>query len=297
MVTRRVHKRQMLLIEDEYVTQVIEYTLAYCLYKYKVELHAIVVEGNHIHRVDTDADGIRPKFIQDFHSFVGRQLNQYYKEGDAFFSNKQTSIVDNATANDALQRIVYTMGNPVADGIEREGKNHKGIRKRWPQPDKVVKRPEKFWRSIEDGGVAPDTLTLRFGKPPGWEGLSDDELDHLIEKRVLAYEKEKRDERDAEGKSFRCDVTNEQPDPRSFPKSPHRLFGLAPLIGAAIKEDRITAIKRLREFRRKHDDARLRNKGGEHDAIFPHGTWLAVQRWAVPVQPAVPMEPTPSAPT
>jgi len=128
MVTRRVHKRQLLLIEDEEVRQIIEYTLGYCLSKHNIKLHAIVVEGNHIHRVDTDVDGLRPDFIRDFHSLLARQLNCYHKEADAFFSNKPTSIVDNAKAEDVLRRIVYTMGNPVADGIEREGKNHKGTR-------------------------------------------------------------------------------------------------------------------------------------------------------------------------
>ncbi|MBL4635173.1 MAG: hypothetical protein JKY56_15005, partial [Kofleriaceae bacterium] len=119
MVTRRVHKRQMLLVEDEDVTQIIEYTLGYCLLKYNIDLHAIVIEANHIHRVDTDADGIRPKFIGAFHSLVARQLNRHYDESDSFFSGKQTSIVHNEEAGDILNRIVYTMGNPVADGIER----------------------------------------------------------------------------------------------------------------------------------------------------------------------------------
>jgi len=286
MVTRRVHKRQMLLVEDDYVRQVIEYTLGYCLQKYNVELHAIVVEGNHIHRVDTDIDGLRPKFIQDFHSLLARQLNRHYNEGDAFFSNKQTSIVDNATAHDVMQRIVYTMGNPVADGIEREGKNHKGTRMRWPQPDRVIKRPEGFWRPPEKGGVAPDEVTLRFKRPPGWEGLCDEELDLLLERRVLAYEKDKREEREADGKAFRCDVTQERPDPRSFPMSRHRLFGLSPLIGAAMKEHRLAAISRLRDFRRRHAVARLRKQAGENGIVFPHGTYLAVQRWAVSVEPA-----------
>ena len=72
MVTKRVHKRQMLLIEDEYVTQVIEYTLAYCMQNYKVDLHAIIVEGNHIHRVDTDVDGVRPDFLPFRRSVLSR---------------------------------------------------------------------------------------------------------------------------------------------------------------------------------------------------------------------------------
>lgn len=286
MVTRRVHKRQLLLVDDEEVNQIIEYTLAYCLQKYDIKLHAIIVEGNHIHRVDTDKDGIRPKFNQDFHSLLARQINLYYNEGDAFFSNKPTNVVDNVTVHDAMQRVVYAMGNPVVHGIEREGKNHKGIRRRWPVPDKVIKRPKAFWKTIENGGVAPDEVTLRFTRPPGWEGLTDDELDKLLEARVLAYEKEKRVEWEKKGKPFLCDVVKGKPDPKSYPKTRHKLFGLAPLIGAAVKEHRIAAILRLREFRRKHEDARLRKKAGDHDVVFPHGTWLAVQRWCVEVEPA-----------
>lgn len=286
MVTKRVHKRQMLLIEDDYVTQVIEYTLAYCMQNRNLEVHAMLVEGNHMHRVDTDIDGERPDFIQHFHSLVARQLNRHYKEGDSFFSGKQTNIVDNAAEHDVLQRIAYTMGNPVADGIEREGKDHKGMRMRWPQPDRVIKRPKGFFRTPEQGGVAPDEVTLHFSRPPGYEGLTDDELDTLLEQRTLAYEKEMREKRDAEGKLFRCDVTNEKPDPKSYPKSPHKLFRLAPLIGALVKEQRLAAIARLQDFRAKHDDARLRMQAGEDGVVFPHGTYLAHQRWNVLVEPS-----------
>ncbi|MCP4448300.1 MAG: hypothetical protein GY811_23615 [Myxococcales bacterium] len=235
--------------------------------------------------MDTDPDAVRPDFLRDFHSFTARQINRRYKEGDSLFSGKQTNIVDNESEQDILNRIVYTMGNPVADGIEREGKNHKGIRMRWPQPDKVIKRPVGFWRLPENGGVAPDEVVLRFTRPPGYEALSDEELDALIEKQVLAYEKEERDKRDAKGKAFRCDVTDEKPDPRSCPKSPHKLFGLAPLIGACIKEQRLAAIERLRAFRDDHEVARLRRKAGEEGVIFPHGTFLALHRWNVLVQP------------
>ena len=285
MVTRRVHKRQMLLIEDDEVTQIIEYTLGYCLLKYNITLHAIVIEANHIHRVDTDADGIRPDFIRDFHSLLARQLNRHYEESDSFFSRVPTSIVHNEDVNDIVRRIVYCMGNPVADGIEREGKNHKGMRKRWPIPDKVIKRPTRFFRSREKGGPAPDEVTLRFTRPPGWEGMSDEELDHLIEKRVLAYEKEQRDVRDKAGKGFRCDVTNEKPDPRSFPRLRHKLFGLSPLIGALDKEKRLKAIRRLRTFRTEHEIARLKKLAGEHDVVFPYGTFQAVRTWNVMVEP------------
>jgi len=115
--------------------------------------------------------------------------------------------------------------------------------------------------------------------------LSDDELDDLIEKRVLEYEKKMRDARDKSGKAFRYDVTDEKPDPRSFPKSRHKLFGLSPLIASMNKEKRLKAIRRLKAFREDHEIARLLKKAGFHDVVFPHGTYLAVWRWQVAVEP------------
>ena len=287
MVTRRVHKRQMLLLDDDEVDRIIEYTLAYCPHKYDLELHAIVVEGNHIHRVDTDPLGERPDFIRDFHALLARQLNVYYGEADAFFSNKQTSIVDCEAAHDVLKRIVYTMGNPVADGIERHGANHRGIRMRWPQPPRVIQRPRRFWRSIEDGGVAPNELTLRFTRPPGFDGLTDEELDTLLEGRILAYEKDQRDHRDREGRPFLCDQPEgKRPKAGCFPSSPHRLFELSPLIGAALEKHRRDAIRRLRQFRHDHEEARLRVLAGDTDVVFPYGTFQAVRRWGCAAAPA-----------
>lgn len=43
------------------------------------------------------------------------------------------------------------------------------------------------------------------------------------------------EERDAKSLGFRCDHTDQLPDPKSFPKSPHKLFRRAPLIGAISK--------------------------------------------------------------
>lgn len=108
----------------------------------------------------------------------------------------------------------------------------------------------------------------------------------LLENRVLAYEAEKREERDAKGLGFRCHHTDKLPDPTSFPKSPHKLFRLAPFIATIIKEQRLAAIERLRIFPLDHEEARLPKQAGEQDVVFPYGTYLAVRRCNVQVAPA-----------
>ena len=67
--------------------------------------------------------------------------------------------------------------------------------------------------------------------------------------------------------AFPCDVTDEKPDPRSSPKSRHQLSCLAPLLGARLKQHRLAAITRLREFRARHKEARQRMKVGEQGVL------------------------------
>ncbi len=287
MVTKRVHKRQMLLVEDAMVTQIVEYTLAYCVNKFDgIEVHALILEGNHIHRIDTAEHPNRPDFNRDFHSLLTRQLNTYYGEADALWSSKQTNVVINETPEDVVERIVYAMGNPVADGIVRHGKDYAGMRVRWPMPAKTVKRPDLYWRTTDQGGPGAEELQLEFTRPPGYEELSDDEFDAHIEERVQAYEEQKRKERDIKGVPFRCDVTQEPVDPRSYPRTKHTLFRLAPFVGAKLKKLRIAAIQRLHTFRAQHAQARERHLEGDQDVVFPAGTFLAVRRWNVRVAPA-----------
>jgi len=148
-----------------------------------------------------------------------------------------------------------------------------------PRPGLHTKRLSPYSRGASTSGKC-------FSRPPGFDELTDAELDAKIEEAVLSYEKEQREKREKEGKPFLCDAPQRKPNPWSFPTSPHKLFGLSPQIGAKKKERRLAAIARLREFRRKHEIARLRRKAGEDAVVFPHGTFLAVQRWGVAVEPA-----------
>jgi len=286
MVTRRVHQRQLLLLEDPVVAQVIKFTAGYCAQKHGIELSALLAESNHIHQVPCDTQAALPDFCRDFHSFTARQLNVYFQLHDSFWSGQQTNVVVNEDPEDILERIKYVMGNPVADGLERRGQDHKSLRLRWPRPPEVVKRPPFFWRPSEKGGTVPDTVELVFHRPRGFDALSDEELDHLIETRIQTYEQEMREAREAAGLPFLCDSPEANRDPRAFPKSPPRLFRLAPLIGARLKAVRLRAIERLRAFRQAHAQARAEMRAGKTDVVFPYGTFLAARRWNVKLAPA-----------
>ena len=83
--------------------------------------------------------------------------------------------------------------------------------------------------------------------------IEDDSVKQVIE-YTLGNENEHREARDSEGTLCRSDVTNQQPDAMSYPTSPHKLFRLAPLFGARVKEHPLPAIARLRSLRAKHDE-------------------------------------------
>ena len=63
--TRRCTRRQFLLRPDPDTCQILEYCLAYCAAKYRIELHEFVVMSNHYHLVLSDPLGNRPDFFRD----------------------------------------------------------------------------------------------------------------------------------------------------------------------------------------------------------------------------------------
>ena len=73
--TRRCTRRQFLLRPDPDTCQILEYCLAYCTAKYRIELHEFVVMRNHYHLVLSDPFGNRPDFFRDLNKLVYSAIN------------------------------------------------------------------------------------------------------------------------------------------------------------------------------------------------------------------------------
>ena len=202
MLTRRIRGRTFLLRPSRRVDELIRYVVAVMSDKWSVQLHAITVMSNHWHLCVTDPRGNVVRFQRDCHAFIARALNAMHGEFESVWASAQASRVTCEEPQSLLQKIAYTMANPVAAGLVRYGKSWPGVRHAWPCPPTVVARPKKFFRGKDDGGIWPETAKLAFVRPPGFDNASDEELAERVASEIAAAEDASRRHHDANASRF-----------------------------------------------------------------------------------------------
>lgn len=287
LYTRRCHRREFRLTPCEAVTQCMGYLAAVLSQDHGVELSAIIVEPSHHHTIGRDNKALSPKFTQDFHSFATRALNTYFNERDSMWNCSQTSQVSLADGNDILDKIAYSMGNPVKDGLVERGADYPGLRAHWPKV-LVFKRPP-FWfnpeAEREDGSQRwPDEVVLTLHRPDGYEHLSDDEL--LVELFIRCRQFEQDARAKHKGRYIGAEALKAQPRDQSPTSDYEPLGSISPQIACKEKLRRITLLLARRLWRHQHDEARIAFKNGDRDVVFPYGTYKMRVVHDVKVAPA-----------
>src|SRR5690606_5295341 len=118
LVTRRCAERRFFLVPSPMCRRVFGYCLAHAQAATGVKVHAGMVLSNHYHLVVTDPCGRLPKFTEILNQYVAKCMNDYHgRYGNLFEANEQTSHVRLADDTAKLEKLVYTMTNPVAAGL------------------------------------------------------------------------------------------------------------------------------------------------------------------------------------
>jgi REP element-mobilizing transposase RayT len=286
LVTRRASRRMLLLRPSERVNEIIGYLLAVFSQKYNIKIHAVCALSNHAHTAGSDPDGRIVDFTRDFHSLVARHINAVFGDFENLWSTEQTSLVRLAEAGDIVDKIAYTMANPVSSFLVMHGRSWPGLRLAWSAgvKPKVFRRPVGFLRP--DTGRWPETATLELARPPGHDELSDDELSALLSEAIEAKEEEARQEAAAEGIRFlgRSNVRRQSRHAR--PKTREPRFGISPRHACKNKWLRIERLMADRAWHDEYDRCYDLWRSGDHDVEFPHGTYqLRVQHGARVARP------------
>jgi putative transposase len=136
-LTRTVVMSLYLLTPSETVNQIFEYCLALAAKKYSVLVHAVSVESNNFHIDLTDTLGNLSDFVQQLDRCVARCLLAYYRARfpqrrfDALWSPSQSfNATLLVTLNAVFDKIVYTLTNPVKDGLVRNYRKWPGFNTR-----------------------------------------------------------------------------------------------------------------------------------------------------------------------
>ena len=214
LVTRRCSERRYLLLPLRLVNQMVSFCLAYAASRWGMKVHAFCALSNHTHLVYTDVGAESPRFLHWMHCIVARSLNALHRHWENFWAPGSYSRVELADPEDMLEKIVYTLSNPVAAGLVSHGEKWPGVRYGpfRDEPRKVtVHRPKFFFGKRSK---LPKVVSLLIEVPEALAELHGPGVGAMIYQAVRAREAEIRAQFEAEGRTF---------------LGRKRLFGLSPL--------------------------------------------------------------------
>ena len=252
------------------------YCLAVAAERAGVTILFTAAMSNHHHTGIFDPDGNYPAFIEHFHKLFAKCQNALRGRWENFWSSEQTSVVRLVDPNDVLAKMTYALTNPVKDGLVEKAHQWPGVTSLdclLHNKPLVASRPKHFFR---DEGSMPETASLSFGRPHGFEELSPKELASLVLERIAAVEEAAAAERRRTGVHVlgRKAVLGQKWSDRPGSREPRRQ--LSPRVAARSKWSRVEALLRNRAFRDAYAAARASFVAGIRDVIFPAGTyWLS----------------------
>ncbi|MDJ0762513.1 MAG: hypothetical protein QNJ97_05935 [Myxococcota bacterium] len=163
LVTRRCTQRQFLLKPTKLNTNIFTYCLAIAAQNSGVLVHAICVLSNHYHAVVTDTKGNLPQFMEYLHKYVAKTINASLGRWENFWASEKPSAVALQNPQDVLDKIAYTICNPVEAGLVAKTAHWPGVAAFSPGQALRAKRPDVFFRA---NGPMPPSASLAIAMPP-----------------------------------------------------------------------------------------------------------------------------------
>ncbi len=259
-VTDRCHEERFLLRPDPQTNALVLAAIIEAATLSGVGILALCVMGNHWHmvlRVGVDSTSI-PLFMQRAKASVARTLNIHRGRHGTFWGDRYHAIpiVDEAAV---LERILYTLMNPVAAGLVSKAHEYPGL---------------SSLEASTDLRPACGRLRIPIELPPQWLGLSEAQLAaqraalrEEIARRESLLRNERREAglaRPEPGACVRCDPFARPPQPARR-RAPLR-FALTSLARRAFRETR-------RAFVAAYRVASHLFREGVLDTAFPYGAF------------------------
>lgn len=285
MGTRRTSERRFFLRPSPATDRIFLYCLARAVRITGVQLHEFQVLSDHYHIVFTDVNGKRPKFFQLLNQFVAKNVNQTLGRWESLFapgSYNAVTLVD----GDAIEaECIYTLCNAVKHGLVTLPEYWDGVSS-WRMEygrSITIERPEGFFTDSNEKVLDEEVLVLT--RPEAlYPGLTDTEARAQLRDRARERSHKLVEDLRNEGRTFVGMKRVRKASPNSSAKSREPRRGLRPTVAGKNKEARIEALERYAEFLVKHKAARLEFEKGNHDVVFPRGTYLMVVRYGVAVE-------------
>jgi putative transposase len=276
LITRRALRRHLLFRPDAAITQLILYTLAVSARRYGIHVHALCAMSTHLHVVITDTYGLLPRFLQFFHRLVALGTKVLRAWEGSVWDHESTSVVRLMTRDAMVQKIAYTLANPVAAGLVKHAHE-------WPGAKVLVDdlgrgvlhatRPNIYFdaRNPEWPEVAALPLTL----PPCIDELDADVFRREVAVEIASEEAKAHAEMRRRGVSFFGVDRAVEASPNERATSFEALRKRNPTfaVGRENGDAWRRAAAAVRAFRAAYRDALERWRTGVRGVVFPAGTW------------------------
>lgn len=273
-ITRRVERRHCLLRPDPIMTAFIRFAFVVSALRYGISVHAFCAMSTHLHYVVTDRHGRLPLFLALFHRTVTTGVQFLRKWDGAVWNRSQPSVIELRTREAIVEKIAYTLANPVEAGLVRHSHQWPGLITKISDIGvnaMSTHRPAQWFS--KDTFTWPLYSKLAISLPPSIapndaQAFRNDiqrELDRLEDaaraaipshhvlgaKRAKAIDPEMR-------------ITTPEPIRKYNPS-----FAVGRKNSAALRE----AKRELREFRHQYREAFKAWRAGKRNVVFPAGTY------------------------
>jgi hypothetical protein len=247
------------------------------------------VQANHYHAVVTDVEGKLSEFVQELNRCAARCLLAYYRSRfphrrvEALWASSQSfSATLLVNANAILDEIVYTLTNPVKDGLVRDYRKWPGFSTRpgdWRGATRRVRRPDFYFKNT------PKELEYQVVPPAQLDRGDLEALISDVESHIRERQSQIAVDLAAQGRRFMGVKAVLRIDPFDSPSTPRPAGNINPQLaagadGAALR----LAVQALRAFRSAYRRAWELFKRGAA-AVFPGGTLMLRKRFGVPCDP------------
>lgn len=281
LVTHTVHDRRFLLTPSPQVNRIALYCAARAARVTGVEVHWLVVLSNHIHVGVTDFDTDLSRFMHAMDRAIARCLIAYYRQThphrhlDAVWSRRSFSEVALLTPEAVIDAMVYSLTNPVKDGLVRDYRKWPGVCSRpadWVRSPRQAERPDYFFDQTDDDWAS---AALALTVPPMLRDRPVEQVVDDIEAHLRDRQQALREAHAREGRSFRGVKAVRRAEPFESPTSVRPKGGRNPTVAAGGNREMLReGIRLVRHFRERYRAAWLEYKAGGRDIVFPAGTLL-----------------------
>jgi REP element-mobilizing transposase RayT len=276
LFTRSTVAQLMLLRPDPDVTHLLLYLLAVNCDLFKMQFHAVCAMSNHIHLILTDTGARFPEFFQAFNAEVTMALQRIRGFEGPLWDHRRLSAVSLETPQAVVEKIAYVLANPVrADLVEHahEWPGAKVVVDELGRGEIRVERPKFYFDP--NNSKWPEVATLAIELPPTVDANGADGFRHAVAAEIKHVEDAARERRREQQQVVLGAEEAKTISPQAQPakKRPRGQRSPTFAVGRGQSEARKAAILAHREFLIHYRRALEQWKAGNHEAVFPEGTW------------------------